>query len=191
MRTRAIDMRKVGLAAVLAILVLLVGVVVNGPAEEVRAQGASADYFLKIEGIEGESIDEAHRGEIDIESWSWGMSNSLKQGRKGVSLQPGNYRFTIEASKATPKLMLACAQGRVIPSATLTGTTGGHTFIKWELKDVIISSYKTTGERASGIPLDEVSIRFTQIIVTYTTQNADGTTSEVRAGWDLAENKKL
>jgi len=33
---------------------------------------ASVDYFLKIEGVEGESADKAHKGWIDLESWSWG-----------------------------------------------------------------------------------------------------------------------
>ena len=36
----------------------------------------AVDMFLKIEGIEGESQDNAHKDKIDIVSWSWGMSNS-------------------------------------------------------------------------------------------------------------------
>jgi type VI secretion system secreted protein Hcp len=35
---------------------------------------AAVDYFLKIDGIEGESLDEKHKGEIDVLSWSWGES---------------------------------------------------------------------------------------------------------------------
>ncbi|HEY7575111.1 MAG TPA: type VI secretion system tube protein Hcp, partial [Thermoanaerobaculia bacterium] len=33
---------------------------------------AKTDYFLKIDGIEGESQDGKHKGEIDVLSWSWG-----------------------------------------------------------------------------------------------------------------------
>ena len=30
---------------------------------------ALVDYFLKIDGIEGESQDATHKGEIDVVSW--------------------------------------------------------------------------------------------------------------------------
>ncbi len=33
---------------------------------------ATVDYFLKIKGIEGESQDDTHKGEIEIDSFSWG-----------------------------------------------------------------------------------------------------------------------
>ncbi len=33
-------------------------------------------YFLKIEGIAGESTDAKHKGEIEVESFSWGVSQS-------------------------------------------------------------------------------------------------------------------
>jgi type VI secretion system secreted protein Hcp len=196
MRTRAISVRTLALAATLSMLVLVVGTVVNGPGEEVNAQSASADYFLEIEGIDGESIDEQHRGEIDVQSWSWGESNSGRPfgsaGSGAGKVSMNDFHFTMRAGKATPKLMLACAEGKIIPSATLTGrTANGQTFVRWELKNVIISSYKTAGEHVSGPPTDEIRIRFTQIFVTSMVQNADGTTSEVKAGYDLAKNKKV
>jgi type VI secretion system secreted protein Hcp len=37
---------------------------------------AAVDYFLRIDGIEGESADAKHKGEIDVLSWSWGASNT-------------------------------------------------------------------------------------------------------------------
>lgn len=33
---------------------------------------ATVDYFLKIDGIDGESTDNKHKNEIDVLSWSWG-----------------------------------------------------------------------------------------------------------------------
>jgi type VI secretion system secreted protein Hcp len=30
--------------------------------------------FLKLDGIAGESTDPKHKGEIDIQGWSWGLS---------------------------------------------------------------------------------------------------------------------
>ena len=37
---------------------------------------AAVDYFLKIDGVDGESTDDKHKGEIDILSWSWGVQQS-------------------------------------------------------------------------------------------------------------------
>ena len=34
----------------------------------------AVDYFLKLDGIEGESADSNHKNEIQIMSWSWGAS---------------------------------------------------------------------------------------------------------------------
>ncbi len=36
----------------------------------------AVDYFLQIAGIDGESTDAKHKGWIDVESWSWGETNS-------------------------------------------------------------------------------------------------------------------
>ena len=41
------------------------------------------DAFLKIDGIPGESTDKTHPGEIEIESYSWGLSNQRPAARGG------------------------------------------------------------------------------------------------------------
>ena len=40
-----------------------------------RTPMAAVDYFLKIDGIDGESQDSKHKDEIELESWSWGEQN--------------------------------------------------------------------------------------------------------------------
>ena len=194
MWTRAINLRRVSVAALVSILFLLAGVVVNGPAVEVEAQGASADYFLKIDGIEGESLDDEHRGEIEILSYSWGMSNPTSLGSGGLSagrVRASEFIITKTADKATPLLFSHCTRGRHIPSVTLTVRREGHTFVTWELRDVVITSFKSKGDPGSGIPTEEVRMKFVQIIVTHFVQNSDGTTTKNQAGWDLAKAKSI
>ena len=36
----------------------------------------AVDYFLKIDGIEGESTDKKHAKEIDVDAWTWGESQT-------------------------------------------------------------------------------------------------------------------
>jgi len=194
MRTRARNVRAVVVAAILALLLLLLTAVVGGPREEVRAQGAAADYFLKIEGIEGEAVTDGHVGEIEVQSWSWGESNPTRLYGTGAGVGKVSMKdFTIvkKADKATPQLMLACAVGRRIPSATLTARRNGVTFMRWELKNVIISSYQTQGDQVTGPPTEEVKIRFTQIVLTHFVQNSDGTVSTQKVGYDLAKGKSI
>ena len=37
---------------------------------------AAVDYFIKFDGIKGESADVKHKDEIDVESWTWGETNT-------------------------------------------------------------------------------------------------------------------
>ena len=72
---------------------------------------AAVDYFLKIDGIEGESQDHKHKNEIDVESWSWGETNSGTHAGGGGGgagkVQMQDFHFVMKVNKATPKLMLA------------------------------------------------------------------------------------
>ena len=71
---------------------------------------AAVDYFLKLDGIEGESKADKHTNEIDVLSFSWGatQTGTFASGTGGggagkVSMQ--DFHFTMEHSKASPALM--------------------------------------------------------------------------------------
>src|SRR5215471_14418989 len=86
---------------------------------------AAVDYFLKVDGIVGESADHKHREEIDIESWSWGEVNGSDPGndRTGTGVgkvKMGEFVFHCKTSKASGPLLLACAQGSSLRHAILT-----------------------------------------------------------------------
>ncbi len=159
----------------------------------------AVEYFLKIDAIEGESLDDKHKGEIDIESWSWGETQtgtlSFAGGAGAGKLQMQAFHFAMHMSKASPKLFLACATGEHIKYATLTGVRGGDralNFLKWTLSDVLISSYQTGGTEGDSLPTDQLSMKFAKIEVVYTVQKATGEAGEeVKAGWDLRLNQKV
>jgi type VI secretion system secreted protein Hcp len=161
---------------------------------------AAVDYFLKIDGIEGESQDHKHKGEIDVESWSWGETNSGTMAAGGgggagkVSMQ--DFHFVMKVNKATPKLVLACAGGDHIKSAVLTCRKAGkeqQEFLKIKFTDFIVSSYQTGGSSAGNIiPSDQISLNYSKIEFEYKEQKSDGTLGgALQAGWDLKANKKI
>src|SRR5262245_62128118 len=113
---------------------------------------AAVDYFLKIDGIQGESAQEGHVGEIEIESFSWGENNAgtAAHGSGGgagrVTMQ--DFHFTMRSSKASPKLLQACASGQHFKDAVLIGQRSGERpqqFLKYRLTDVLVSSYQLAG----------------------------------------------
>jgi type VI secretion system secreted protein Hcp len=161
---------------------------------------AAVDYFLKLDGIEGESHDSKHKGEIDLESWSWGESQTGTHSAGGgggagkVAMQ--DFHFVMKVNKASPKLLLLCASGQHIKKAVLTCRKAGkdqQEFLKIEFSDLLVSSYQTGGSGHSDIvPTDQISLNFAKIEYTYKMQNPDGTLGgPVQAGWDLKQNKAV
>src|SRR5262245_38880290 len=111
---------------------------------------AAVDYFLKIKGIDGESADGKHKGEIDVESWSWGETQSgtgqFGGGSGAGKVQMQDFHFVMKMNKATPKLMLACASGEHIADALLTCRKAGkdqQEFLKIKFTDLLVSSYQS------------------------------------------------
>jgi type VI secretion system secreted protein Hcp len=131
------------------------------------------DAFLKIEGIQGESSDKTHPGEIEIESFSWGVSNTgsvvVGGGAGAGKAVSQDFHFATSLSKASPSLMLACATGRHFPTATLTCRKAGGSsqveFLKIKLVEVLVSSYQTGGvaDGDAALPMDQFSLNFAKI----------------------------
>jgi type VI secretion system secreted protein Hcp len=159
---------------------------------------AAVDYFLKIDGIEGESTDAKHVNWIDVDSWSWGENQPLQPASGGGGgagkVHVRDFVFAARVSKASPKLFLACASGTHLTEARLVGRKAGkgqQEFLTWTFSDILVSSYETGGTEAS-LPLDSVSLNFSKVSVAYKAQKADGSLdAAVTAGWDVKSNKKL
>jgi type VI secretion system secreted protein Hcp len=159
---------------------------------------AAVDYFLKFDGIEGESTDSKHKGEIDVESWSWGATRSggaapgRGAGAGKVSMQ--DFHFVMRLNKASPGLVKACATGQHIKSATLSARKAGkgqQEYLTFKFHDVLVSSYQTGASEETGVvPTDEVSFNFAKIEVEYKQQKPDGSLgSAVKFKYDLKANK--
>jgi type VI secretion system secreted protein Hcp len=158
----------------------------------------AADYFLQITGIAGESTDAKHKDWIDVESWTWGETNSggMPTGGAGgagkVAMQ--DFHFTTQVSKASPALFMACATGQHMKEAKLSAVKAGamqQEFLTWTFNDVLVTGYQTGGAEGDLV-MDSVSFSFSKIKVEYRAQKADGSLdSPVTAGWDRAAGKKL
>ena len=158
----------------------------------------ASDIFAKIGDIKGESIDKDHPGEIDVQSFSWGVSQTgtLAHGGGGGEgkAQFNDFNFTSNVSKASPSLFFACASGEHIKDATITVRKAGkgqQEYLILKMTDVLISSYQTGGSgQSESVPVDQVSMAFAKIEFTYKPQNEDGSLDAgITSGWDLKANK--
>jgi type VI secretion system secreted protein Hcp len=161
---------------------------------------AAVDYFLKIEGIDGESADSKHKGEIDLQSWSWSEHQSGAHAAGGGGgagkVSMADFHFTMHVNKASPKLLLACATGEHIKKAVLVCRKAGkeqQEYLKITFEELLVSSYQTGGSAGSSVvPTDQISLNFTKIHYEYKEQKPDGTLGgAVQAGYDVKANKKL
>jgi type VI secretion system secreted protein Hcp len=161
---------------------------------------ASVDYFLKLDSIEGESQDSKHKNEIELLSWSWGEA---QQGTGGFGTGSGAGKVMMQdlsitkfVDKASPKLLLACANGKHIGTGTIVARKAGETqqeYLKIKLEEVLISSYNVSGTGAGGdLPSESVSLNFSKITMNYSPQKKDGSLdAALSAGWDVKQNIKV
>jgi type VI secretion system secreted protein Hcp len=160
---------------------------------------AQVDFFLKLEGIEGEAMAKGHEKWIELESFSWGASQGSSAGQGGgsgtgkVAIKPMN--FAMKANKASPKLFLACASGEHIKKAVLVCRKAGkdqQPYYTITLSDVTVSNYQAGGSTGHVIPMDQHSLSFSKIEFEYKPQKPDGTLdSAVKAGWDVGQGAKI
>lgn len=146
---------------------------------------AQVDYFLKIDGIPGESMDSKHKDEIELLTHSWGGSNSgsfasISGGGTGKVIHQ-DFSFSQTMQKSSPLLLKAMNTGQHIKKAILTcrkaggGNTPGQEYLKVTLEDVLVSSYQMSGGSGDVVPTDSVTLNFSKLEYAYSPQKQDGT----------------
>jgi len=158
------------------------------------------DVFLKIEGCDGESVDDTHTDEIDVLSWSWGMNQSgsthsgMGSGSGKVSVQ--DLTITKYVDKATPNLMKTCCNGTHYTEAFLTvRKAGGASPVEYyvlKMYPVMITNIDSGGSGGEDRLSETVTLNFGKMEVDYTPQMEDGSAdAAIHIGWDIATNAEL
>lgn len=161
-------------------------------------QAATAAY-VKFDGVNGESQDRDHKDWINLLSFNQGQylppsSAGPGGGSRGVVVFE-EVTLKKELDKASPKLAESVCTGKVFPKVdihvarTLSGETK-VTYYTCELTNVQVTSYHIGGSTQDVIPVEEVSLNFEEIKVTYTKLDATGTPEEnVEYSWNIARNR--
>lgn len=156
------------------------------------------DIFLKIDGIEGESQDSAHKNEIELQSWSWLIEQdaTMHGGSGGGSGKAtvADLNFMHNVDKSSPNLMKYCLTGKHIPEAKLTVRKAGGNpleYLKITMNDVIVTQVMPGGSNDDNGIKESVSLAFAKVKQEYAVQNAQGgSAGSITAGYDIKGNKE-
>ena len=155
-----------------------------------------SDIFAKIGDIKGESLDAKHKDEIEVLSFSWGVTKTgnIAPGGGGGAGKATFHDLSIvhKIDKASPRLLEACATGGHLKAATITHRKAGkgqQEYLIVKMDDVIITGVVHGG--TSGEPGSEtVSLVFAKVDFEYKPQKADGSLDAgVHFKFDIKANK--
>ena len=161
------------------------------PFDTSQAGGPSADIFLALDGIPGDSADANHKNEIAIESFAFlAKRPTTTPGATKLS----SLRLDKVYDVSSPKLFAAATSGRRIKNAILTFSTSsdpaGTDVLTYKLTDVTVTSYEQGGANPDTKPLgsleEEIGLRAARVSVSEKRLGASGKPSPpVTATWQV------
>jgi type VI secretion system secreted protein Hcp len=139
----------------------------------------AVDFFLKLDSIPGESVDDKHKGWIQLQSFSWGASQVTSVAGTGGSgagkADLSDFSVVKYTDKATTPLFKSLTTGGHIKTGTMEAVKSGGAgkpFMKVDFEELFVTSHQISG--ASEIPMENVSFSYNQIKMEYSTQDEKG-----------------
>jgi type VI secretion system secreted protein Hcp len=149
---------------------------------------AAYESFLKIEGIDGESLRKGHEDQIDILSWSFGARFPVMPSPTAPKSEAGktaerDFRFTMKMNRASPILIRAFVTGLPVGPVILfvrSAAAKDKDYLVITLGNVRVSSFQSSGDTKSpdDRPIDVVSLTFDTIEMDYRQIKLNGKISE-------------
>jgi type VI secretion system secreted protein Hcp len=155
----------------------------------------AADIFAKIGDIKGESLDDKHKDEIEVLSFSWGVTKTADiatGGGVGGKATFHDLSIVHKIDKASPRLLEACATGGHLKEATITHRKAGKDQLEYlivKMADVIITGV-VHGGNSGEAGSETVSLVFAKVDFEYRPQKADGSLDAgIHFKYDIKANK--
>ena len=141
------------------------------------------NYFIKFDGIDGESINDVHRGWSDIVSFNQELGSTpsmiatpnlmaTNRTRSAASLGK-TITIVKKIDKSSPKIMEALTSGRRISTVEMEISISGNVIYRYDLSNVLVAKYIIMGNE-SELPMEEITISFEQQRVRYTEYDNSG-----------------
>ena len=157
----------------------------------------AVEAILDLEGIKGECQIQGFEDQIDVLSWSWGMTQSgtthMGSGSGSGRVNVQDLTLTKYVDFASKNLIQHACTGKHIPSGTLTvRKAGGDSpvdYVVIEFEDIIVTSVQSGGSGGDDRLLETTSLNFGSFEFKITLQEATGAAgADATFGWDIAAN---
>lgn len=157
----------------------------------------AVDIFLKVDGVNGEATDVNHKDEIEVVSWSWGVSQVVGAPSPGGG-SPGKAHVSDLAivkhvDKASPNLLRHCLKGTHFPTVVLAqrkSGAGNVNFLTITLNEVFVTSVSDASD--GGKPTESVSFAFAKVAYTYLPLKPSGQPdTPVTLRWNVKTNQEF
>ena len=157
----------------------------------------AVNMFLKIDDIPGESQNEKHTDWIEISSYSWSgvlpgiaeLGGGLASGKPDVS----DLVLSKYMDKASPKLLLACCNGKPKPTVTFEVDRASEDpipYLKFTLENVGVTSWQSNGSGGGEPPSESVALSYTKVTIDYTQLDKRGASvGTVSANYDIKKGE--
>jgi type VI secretion system secreted protein Hcp len=168
-------------------LVLLLCVLVPAWALAIPATAPADDFFLQVQGLQGDSTDIRFPNAIDVNSFSWGVASPDK--KVGHF---SDFDFTKNVDRSSPRLLELVASGQTIPTATLSAVKSGtqrQLYRRFCFTGVVFTRLQSSATAAGGASSESVSFSYATVVERFSPQKADGTPdAAIFGGWDVVKN---
>ena len=157
--------------------------------------------FIKFDGVDGEANDKDHKGWCNLMSFSWGL-HKAGAGATGSTRRRGvvtveDVVISKEYDKSSPKLAESVCMGKIFPKVEIHDTTtygdgNRAVFLKYELKNVMVSSHNVSAAGGGdAVPHENISLNFEEVKQTYVEYDAKGAKKgNVEMNWKVEEGTK-
>jgi type VI secretion system secreted protein Hcp len=137
------------------------------PAVQFGFDNSAGTMFLKLDGVQGESSDHKHKGDIEISSFSFGAGSfgaggTQAHGGGGGAGKTSFSSFTItkQVDKTSPQLQLSDLSGKHYKEADVffarKAGKGQQDYLEIKLDEVRVSSYQVSGNGGGSVPTEKI-----------------------------------
>ena len=153
----------------------------------------SSNFYMQIDGIDGESEAKSYEKQIEIFSWGHGFSQPTSSVRasSGATVEKahhGDLSISKNIDAATDGILKSVWTGAMIANVTITclrsdgnADNAPIAYLVVKMEEVIISSYSISGG-GGALPAENITFNYGKVTYTYNQQKkADSTTGGNKA----------
>lgn len=157
--------------------------------------------YLKLDGVKGESQDQAHKDWIDVLAWTWNLDNPSNvvagTGSGSTTAHVGDFSITKQVDLASTPLAQFLLKGKhfgkgIFELPKSGGDGKAMIYYKIEFKEVFVTAMSFGGGAGGGVFTENITFSFASYKASYKSQTdkgAEGPGNDY--GWDCKEHKEL